>query len=152
MGKRHAGPPIAGSVRRAGDERLSTLLAEALAMDGSVDRATHGFHTYPARMHPDAAALLIDACPGPVHDPFCGGGTVLVEAMLAGREASGTDLSPIAALVSAARTGNKALATPMRSASRKITEKARLRIDVDVPDELNKWYQPHVAQELGYQN
>jgi len=149
MGKRHAGPPIAGSVRRAGDEGLSTLLAEALVMDGSVDRATHRFHTYPARMHPDAAALLIEACPGPVHDPFCGGGTVLVEAMLAGRESSGTDLSPIATLVSAARTADKSLATPLRSAARKITEKAQLRIDVEVSEELAKWYQPHVAQELG---
>ena len=149
MGKRQAGPPIARSVRRAGDEGLSKLLAEALVMDGSVERATHRFHTYPARMHPDAAALLIDACPGPVHDPFCGGGTVLVEAMLAGRESSGTDLSPIAALVSRARTADKALATPMRSAARKITEKAQLRIDVEVEEELQKWYQPHVAQELG---
>ncbi len=149
MGIRQAGPPIAGSVRRAGDEGLSTLLAEALVMDGSVDRATHRFHTYPARMHPDAAALLIDACPGPVHDPFCGGGTVLVEAMLAGRESSGTDLSPIATLVSRARTADKSLATPMRSAARKITEKAQLRIDVEVGEELVKWYQPHVAQELG---
>ena len=149
MGKRQAGPPIARSVRRAGDEGLSKLLAEALVMDGSVDRATHRFHTYPARMHPDAAALLIEACPGPVHDPFCGGGTVLVEAMLAGRESSGTDLSPIAALVSRARTADKSLATPMRSAARKITEKAQLRIDVEVAEELQKWYQPHVAQELG---
>ena len=149
MGKREAGPPIARSVRRAGDEKYSKLLAEALVMDGSVDRATHRFHTYPARMHPDAAAMIIDACPGPVHDPFCGGGTVLVEAMLAGRESSGTDLSPIASLVSRARTADKSLATPMRSAARKITEKAQLRIDVEVNEELEKWYQPHVAQELG---
>jgi hypothetical protein len=149
MGTRQAGPPLAGSVRRAGDEGLSTLLAEALVMDGTVDRATHRFHTYPARMHPDAAAMLIEACPGPVHDPFCGGGTVLVEAMLAGRESSGTDLSPIATLVSHARTADKSLATPMRSAARKITEKAQLRVDVEVEEELAKWYQPHVAQELG---
>jgi hypothetical protein len=149
MGTRQAGPPLAGSVRRAGDEGLSTLLAEALVMEGTVDRATHRFHTYPARMHPDAAAMLIEACPGPVHDPFCGGGTVLVEAMLAGRESSGTDLSPIATLVCHARTADKSLATSMRSAARKITEKAQLRIDVEVEEELAKWYQPHVAQELG---
>ncbi|MEC9388642.1 MAG: hypothetical protein VX944_01085 [Myxococcota bacterium] len=149
MGRRHAGPPVASSVRRSGDEALSTLLAEALVMDGAVDRATHGFHTYPARMHPDAAAAIIAACPGHVHDPFCGGGTVLVEALLAGRSSTGTDASPIAVLVSGARTADKAMATPMRSAARKITEAARLRVDVEVPDVAQRWYQPHVAQELG---
>ena len=118
-------------------------------MDGAVDRATHGFHTYPARMHPDAAAAIIDACPGRVHDPFCGGGTVLVEGLLAGRETTGTDASPIAVLVSQARTADKSMTTPMRSAARKITEAARLRVDVEVPELAERWYQPHVAQELG---
>jgi hypothetical protein len=149
MKRRKAGPPSASSIRKAGDETLSKLLADALVMEGSIDRATHMFHAYPARMHPDAAALIIDACPGPVHDPFCGGGTVLVESRLAGRESSGTDLSPIALLVSHARTVDKSLTTPMRSAARKIAAKAQLRIDVEVPEGLERWYQPHVAQELG---
>ena len=149
MGRRRAGPPVAASVRRAGDERLSKLLAEALVMDGAVERATHGFHTYPARMHPDAARALIAACPGAVHDPFCGGGTVVLEGLLAGRQTTGTDLSPIAILVSGARTADPELASPMRSAARKITEAARLRVDVDVPEVAERWFQPHVAQELG---
>lgn len=149
MGRRHAGPPLAAAVRRAGDEGWSKLLAEALVMDGAVDRATHGFHTYPARMHPDAAAAIIAECPGAVHDPFCGGGTVLVEGLLAGRESTGTDASPIAVLVSQARTADKSMTTPMRSAARKITEAARLRVDVEVPELAERWYQPHVAQELG---
>ena len=136
-------------MRRAGDEAMSELLAAALVMDGAVERATHGFHTYPARMHPDAAAAVIAACPGPVHDPFCGGGTVLVEGLLAGRETTGTDLSPIAVLVSGARTAPLELVTPMRSAARKITEAARLRVDVEVPELAERWFQPHVAQELG---
>ena len=140
MGRRRAGPPVARSVRRAGDEAMSELLAAALVMDGAVERATHGFHTYPARMHPDAAAALIAACPGPVHDPFCGGGTVLVEGLLAGRETTGTDLSPIAVLVSGARTAPLELVTPMRSAARKITEAARLRVDVEVPELAERWF------------
>jgi hypothetical protein len=149
MNRREAGPPSAFSIRKAGDETHSQLLADALAMEGSIDRATHMFHAYPARMHPDAAAAIIAACPGPVHDPFCGGGTVLVEGRLANRESSGTDLSPIALLVSQARTADKSLTTPMRSAARKIAAQAQLRIDVDIPEGLERWYQPHVAQELG---
>lgn len=149
MGRRRAGPPVAASVRKAGDETLSKLLAEALVMDGAVERATHGFHTYPARMHPDAAQALIAECPGAVHDPFCGGGTVVLEGLLAGRQTTGTDLSPIAVLVSAARTADPELASSMRSAARKITEAARLRVDVEVPELAERWFQPHVAQELG---
>ena len=46
---------------------------------------THGLHPYPARMIPQIAARLLEryASPGDwVLDPFCGSGTVLVEARL----------------------------------------------------------------------
>ena len=89
-GIRRAGSAEVYGVRTAGDATLAKLLAEALVASGPVDRATHGFHTYPAGLHPDAAKLVIEACPGAVHDPFCGGGTVLIEAVLAGRATSGT--------------------------------------------------------------
>ena len=147
---RGAGPPAATAIRSDGDPRLAAMLAEALGLHGKADRATHGFHTYPAGMHADAARLVIEAHPGvAVHDPFCGGGTVLVEALLAGRAASGTDLSPVASLVSTARTSGPEHAPPLRSASRRITEAALLRVDVSVPEEAERWYEPHVAQELG---
>ena len=62
-----------------GEKELSELLADALSKSGHVDRGTHSFHTYPAAMHPDMAKLIISELPGAVHDPFCGGGTVLIE-------------------------------------------------------------------------
>ncbi|MFH1468929.1 MAG: hypothetical protein ABIO70_31375 [Pseudomonadota bacterium] len=119
-----------------------------------VDRHTHGFHTWPAGLHPDAAAGLLALLPaGPVADPFCGGGTVLVEAMLAGRPAFGSDLSPVAARVARLRTArldDDAL-TSFRSAARRATEVARTA--TDLPDEaarkvLDRWYEPHVLAEL----
>jgi hypothetical protein len=64
------------------------------------DRAhVHGFHTFAARMHPTTAARLVRAISregATVLDPFCGSGTVLVEARIAGRGAVGTDLNPLA--------------------------------------------------------
>ncbi|MEC7988174.1 MAG: hypothetical protein VX278_23610 [Myxococcota bacterium] len=143
------GPVTARAVRKHGDPRYADMLGEALSKQGKIDRATHGFHTYPAGMHPDCARIVIEACPGAVHDPFCGGGTVLVESMLAGRQTSGSDLSPIALLVSAARCSSPSMATPMRSAARKIAAQAQLRIEVEVHETLVEWYEPHVAQELG---
>ena len=148
QGPRESGPPAPTAVRTAGDPVLAHRMGEALAVSGHVDRATHGFHTYPAGMHPDCAAAVISACPGGVHDPFCGGGTVLLEAILAGRSTSGTDLSPIALLVAATRTADPALATPMRAAARKLAEQARIPSDAPVPEACQGWYEPHVAAEL----
>ncbi len=148
-GQKSSGPVEASSVRKHGDEKMSEVLAAALAASDRVERATHPFHTYPARMHPDSARLILPHTTGDVHDPFCGGGTVLIEAKLAGRKAYGSDISPIAHLVAKARLSAPELAAPMRRAARKIADKAKLRIDVEVPQICKQWYQHHVAQELG---
>ena len=68
---------------------------------------THGMHTYPARMVPQIAERLIKTYSQPgevVYDPMCGSGTVLVEATLLGRKAIGTDLNPLAILLSRVKT------------------------------------------------
>ncbi len=117
-------------------------------------RYTHGFHTWPAGLHPDAAAGLLSLVPpGPVVDPFCGGGTVLVEAMLAGRPALGRDLSPIAVRVARLRTAvaSEELLTSFRSAARKATATARTATklpDAERMAALERWYEPHVLHEL----
>lgn len=146
---RISGPPEATDIRFDGDIGAGQTLVTALKHTGRAERATHGFHTYPAGMHPDAARAILTLTDGPVHDPFCGGGTVLVEAVLAGRKATGTDLSPVATLVSTARTSGPELATPLRSAARKLAEAARLRTPTWVPEVCRDWYEPHVADELG---
>jgi SAM-dependent methyltransferase len=59
----------------------------------------HGFHSYPARLHPKTAALLVSGLSeteGRVLDPFCGSGTVLVEARASRRQSTGSDLNPLA--------------------------------------------------------
>lgn len=72
------------------------------------DRAhVHGFHSYPARMHPVTAARLVEAfspAGGLVLDPFCGSGTVLVEALVGRRRTHGTDLNPLAVALSKCKT------------------------------------------------
>ena len=77
--------------------RLAAILDDAQARD--VDWFTHGFHSYPARMHPAVArgVLAAYATAGDrVLDPFCGSGTVLVESVVAGMRSRGVDLNPIA--------------------------------------------------------
>ncbi len=97
---------VGGAVDVEGPTADTRPLAHALdvapATDADDEPArghVHGFHTYPARLHPETAARLVRAFVPPgadVLDPFCGSGTVLVEAMIAGRRPLGTDLNPLA--------------------------------------------------------
>ncbi|MFN3655532.1 MAG: DNA methyltransferase [Candidatus Nitrosotenuis sp.] len=62
-------------------------------LDISTHDYTHGFHLYPARMHPEIAKRLIAKYASDrkkvVFDPFMGSGGVLVEALLHGNNSVG---------------------------------------------------------------
>lgn len=146
-----------------GDPELAAIAAQALKEPEEVDRYTHGFHTWPAGLHPDAAALMVRTFPGDsVMDPFCGGGTVLVEARAAGRRAVGRDVSPIAELVSRGRAASPSeeVLTAVRSAARKLVAEARSAGKAEagspaaklpperITEAVREWYSQHVAVEL----
>ena len=75
-----------GRCRLAGDPALAATLARCLDVDADAKLPfTHGFHAYPARMHPETARRFIEAFPGGlILDPFVGSGTTAVEAVRAG--------------------------------------------------------------------
>ncbi len=137
-----------------GDRALAEQLQSALAAEERPERYTHGFHTYPASLHPDAARDLIALFGGDsLLDPFCGGGTVLVEGRAAGLVTFGRDLSPTAIRVSRARTATPSdeVLTKMRSAARKLTEIARTADEIPpehIGGPLQQWYARYVACEL----
>ncbi len=118
--RRRALSNIGGQAEQAGDRELAGLLADAFegADDPDASREhVHGFHSYPARLHPDLARPLIGALSpagGVVLDPFCGSGTVLVESRLQGRRAIGVDLNPLA--VRLARLRSRGRTAPERDA------------------------------------
>jgi len=73
---------------------------------------THGLHPYPAKFIPHIPRAIIQkyGLPGlPVLDPMCGSGTTLVEAATSGFRALGSDINPVAVLVSRVKT------TPLES-------------------------------------
>ena len=88
-----------------GNARDKDLLRHALdvrADDPDLMSHVHGFHAYPARLHPITARRLLTGLTRPgdcVLDPFCGSGTVLVEALLQGRIAVGLDANPLAVML-----------------------------------------------------
>ncbi|MBX3197660.1 MAG: hypothetical protein KF894_05915 [Labilithrix sp.] len=156
---------VGGEVETSGDPATAELLAHAIdvapSMDeGADDRAhVHGFHAYPARAHPVTARRLVEALvppSGTVLDPFCGSGTVVIEAMLAGRAAIGSDLNPIAVMLARAKTYPR---TPEKTsalveAARGVAEhaesrrKAKAGASRRLPQEDVSLFPPHVLLEL----
>src|SRR5690606_21011398 len=157
--KRTAADVEAESVAHFGDPAVAEVLATALQRRGQFDRTTQGFHSYPARLHPLAAADLIGHFrPTTVLDPFCGGGTLLVEAMMVGAQTWGRDLNPVAVEVARARTRlvNSKLRSSLLKRVRFVADEAQkkgLRTHsprVPTPVwKLRDWYQRSVFDELG---
>ena len=71
---------------------------------GRRDFATHWLHWYPAKMFHRIPAICLDNLDLPeeatILDPFCGSGTVLLEANVRGLHAVGLDINPLARLIS----------------------------------------------------
>jgi DNA modification methylase len=68
---------------------------------------THDYHKYPAKFIPQLTDRFIkenSRIGDLVCDPFMGSGTTLVEAIVNGRRAYGTDINPVAVLISKAKT------------------------------------------------
>lgn len=93
-----------------GSGAFGELLQRALVVDAaenSVMQHVHGFHSYPARMHPETARCLVEGLSREndlVLDPFCGSGTVLIESRLCSRRAFGVDANPLAVALARLKT------------------------------------------------
>jgi hypothetical protein len=108
-------------------------------------------------MHPLSAARLVAAfVKGRVLDPFCGSGTVLVEAMIAGRPAVGTDLNPLAVRLAQCKTRPRSPAELARlvqlaadcAAEADARRKAKAGASRRFPRADVELFEPHVLLEL----
>ncbi len=150
-----------GPAQCRGDLEVAQVLARALE---SVDQAerdplTHGVHAYPARMHHAIARSVLQAWAEPrtrVLDPFCGSGTVLVEARRLGVRACGVDLNPLALRIAEVKCARTSEAQRQRVAAQamhvveasldRVDRRERVRAPLSAPE--RQWYQPHVLLEL----
>jgi DNA modification methylase len=165
--RRRALTHVGGEAETQGDREAARALAHALDVaphetekEDGPDRAhVHGFHVYPARMHPVTAARLVRAFSSEratVLDPFCGSGTVLVEAMIAGRRAVGVDLNPLAVRLARLKTtrfdapAREAIVTAARSVAALADARRERRAGATrrYPPEDVALFDPHVLLEL----
>jgi hypothetical protein len=117
------------------------------------DQFTHQIHPYPAKLLPHIAHFFINNKSGfadkVVLDPFCGSGTVALEASLAGNESLVADANPLATLITTVKTTPYSPAQ-LREGARQIAERAiRLR-GAPAIDVVNSamWYAPDVKRRL----
>jgi hypothetical protein len=164
--RRRALTNVGGAIEVEGNRADADALAHALAVPPATDddddparSYVHGFHTYPARMHPVTAARLVNAfmgLSGCVLDPFCGSGTVIVEALIAGRAAVGTDLNPLAVRLAACKTRPRTVAELAQlveraadcAANADARRKAKAGASRRFPREDVALFEPHVLLEL----
>lgn len=155
---------VGGPTQTKGDLAFSVPLKEAMEAQEHMERDewTHGFHSYPARMHPAVARVCLRHFAadrrdrGTVVDPFCGSGTVAIEAMVQGWRSLGSDLNPLAvrlARVKTQRRSDKERASFLKLAkaiAQASTERVQGRVNVRAdlhPDEFRR-YDVHVVKEL----
>ena len=126
---------------------------------------THGYHTYPAKFIPQLAARLIEELSKPgewVLDPFMGSGTTLVEAKVLGRRSVGTDINPVAHLISVAKASAikparldgqvgqlmHELADEQRGQG-SLWESER-KVEVPEHERIDYWFKPDTKRTLAY--
>ena len=120
----------------------------------STERYSHLIHSYPAKLlcHIPYFFLQTDYfCPknGVVLDPFCGTGTVMLEANISGRNAKGADANPLACLISKVKTTyikkddlQKTLGTIISRAKRFNTNEY-----LDTPS-ISRWFSQSTISQL----
>lgn len=113
---------------------------------------THGMHTWLAAMIPQVAQRCIRITKAKtVLDPFCGGGTVLVEASLRGLPAWGVDINPLAVLVTKAKTTQISPSTLNKELRRILGNAHESSVEpISFPKEsmIHYWYKPYMIQPL----
>ena len=152
---------IGGTLKSRGDPKLVACFERAWlrARKESADELTHGFHTYPARMHPSLANEILVSLAlseARVLDPFCGSGTTLVEARRQGLRCAGVDLNPLALRVASvkSRTVTSAMRTHVEECAESVSRASEERVRAKAPSRAPlsphdiKLYAPHVLREL----
>lgn len=129
--------------------------------DDDTTYLTHNFHPYPAKFIPQIPKTLIESFSSEgdtILDPFCGGGTTLVEAVLLNRNAIGTDTNPVGILsakVKSTKLNNEELQELKNQIDIIESDLSLNKIEKDqnhIPKitNIDLWFSQNVTDELSY--
>lgn len=120
-----------------------------------VDKGRHYIHPYPAKLLAEIPLFFLandifSKRGETVLDPFCGSGTVLLEASRIGRECIGVDSNPLARLITRVKL-NTVRETDVRHALAVVCDSFPTVASMPYPDVVNidYWFHPHVKKQLG---
>ncbi len=145
-------------------ERLEQLLSGDLNFHNTESRyASHNFHAFAAKFPPQLPRLFIDnltIAGEVVLDPMMGSGTTIVEAFLAGRQAIGFDLDPLASRLCRVKVTPLNVEIAYEQNAKLISRATRLVATTRIENELNRrfnkstrefidyWFLPETQKEL----
>ncbi len=118
------------------------------------ERATHYIHSYPAKLlvhipHFFLSSHIVAPDNSKIYDPFCGSGTVLLESILLGKNAIGSDVNPLAVLIAKVKTKLLNITTLNQT---KVWLKENIPTEAisNQLDVINRdyWFYPHVQKKL----
>ena len=132
---------------------VSVNFRELVPLLNNKERYTHLIHSYPAKLLsniPYYFLLSEEYCPhdGIVLDPFCGTGTVLLEAALSGRQAWGADANPLAVLISKVKTTYISKEILLRSLSTVLNRAERSREMPRMSRMIEGWFSDSTVTQL----
>lgn len=121
------------------------------------ERLTHLIHPYPAKLlmhipHFFLSNEMLSTRGDLVYDPFCGSGTVMLEAMAAERDFCGADVNPLSRLIAKVKT-HPINPTLLKRYTEFLSTEIAMQLKVkswDLPSisNINHWYYPHSIKEL----
>lgn len=119
-----------------------------------IDRYTHLIHSYPAKLLVQIPYFFLNntifSNPNSlILDPFCGTGTVLLEAIISNRNAIGVDSNPLARLISEVKV-SKFNKLELEETLQKILDEYRITKKCDIPEVVNRdhWFSKKTQKEL----
>lgn len=119
---------------------------DLIGLKASVGR--HAIHSYPAMLHYKLTDHIIEEFgegKKVLYDPFCGSGVALVEGLKKGMEVYGSDIHPIALLISEVRCSDLAVFNLDL-----ILKKVRFaKPEVPEVKNIDYWFKPQAVEELG---
>lgn len=124
---------------------------------------THGIHPYKGKFYPQLVRPLLNilniAPGGIVFDPFCGSGTVALEAILNGYQSFGCDINPIAIEIAKAKTSIFKV-SPYEFQKQIMLFKQELNnyddqdysevFSIDAIKEIRSWFPDKVVNKMGF--